>query len=67
MRFKKLFPLITDTNIEVIGRDGEIFLNGDPAAMTWDSVEEIKNREVTEITACEKDGDAIMLITIMEE
>jgi hypothetical protein len=67
MRFKKLFPLITDTNIEVIGRDGETILKGEPAAMTWDSIEEIKNREVTEITACEKDGDAIMLITIMEE
>lgn len=31
MRFKKLFPLIVDTNIEVQTRDGKPMLNGDPA------------------------------------
>ena len=47
MKFKKLFPLIVDTNIEVQTRDGETMLNGDPAAMTWDSIEKIKNREIS--------------------
>lgn len=60
MRFKKLFPLIVDTNIEVQTRDGETMLNGDLAAMTWDSIEEIKNREILEIVACtNKDEGAI--------
>jgi len=68
MRFKKLFPLIVDTNIEVQTRDGETVLNGDPAAMTWDSIEEIKNREIFEIVACtNKDEDVVMLITIEDE
>lgn len=68
MRFKKLFPLIADTNIEVQTRDGETILNGDPAAMTWDSIEEIKNREILEIVACaNKNEDAEMLITIEDE
>ena len=68
MRFKKLFPLIVDTNIEVQTRDGETVLNGDPAAMTWDSIEEIKNREIFEIFACtNKDEDVVMLITIEDE
>ena len=68
MRFKKLFPLIVDTNIEVQTRDGETMLNGDPAAMTWDSIEEIKNREILEIVACtNKNEEAVMLVTIENE
>ncbi len=68
MRFKKLFPLIVNTNIEVQARDGETMLNGDPAAMTWDSIEEIKNREILEIVACaNKNEDVVMLITIEDE
>ena len=68
MRFKKLFPLIVDTNIEVQTRDGETMLNGDAAAMTWDSIEEIKNREILEIVACaNKNEDVVMLITIEDE
>ncbi|WP_071141442.1 hypothetical protein [Acidaminococcus timonensis] len=68
MRFKKLFPLIVDTNIEVQTRGGETMLNGDPAAMTWDSIEEIKNREILEIVACaNKNEDVVMLITIKDE
>lgn len=68
MRFKKLFPLIVDTNIEVQTRDRETMLNGDPAAMTWDSIEEIKNREILEIVACaNKNEDVVMLITIEDE
>ena len=68
MRFKKLFPLIVDTDIEVQTREGEAILNGDPAAMTWDSIEKIKNREILEIVACtNKDEDVVMLITIEDE
>lgn len=68
MRFKKLFPLIVDTNIEVQTRGGETMLNGDPAAMTWDSIEEIKNREILKIVACaNKNEDVVMLITIKDE
>lgn len=65
MRFKKLFPLIVDTNIEVQTEDGETILNGDPEAMTWDSIEEIKNREIVEVSAyTNKEEEAVMLVTI---
>lgn len=38
------------------------------AAMTWDSIEKIKNREILEIVACtNKDEEAVMLVTVENE
>lgn len=66
MRFKKLFPLITATNIEVYSRSGERLVDGRTEEVPWDKVEEIKNRQVNEIYSGDpmpnEDGDTIIVI-----
>lgn len=69
MRFKKLFPLITATNIEVYSRSGERLVDGRTEEVPWDQVEEIKNRQVNEIYSYDngdpmpnEDGDTIIVI-----
>lgn len=69
MKFKKLFPLITATNIEVYSRNGECLVDGRTEEVTWDKVEKIKNRQVNEIYSYDKadylpeeDGDTIIVI-----
>lgn len=69
MKFKKLYPLITATNIEVYSRSGECLVDGRTEEVTWDKVEEIKNRQVNEIYSYDngdpipdEDGDTIIVI-----
>ena len=67
MKFKKLYPLITATNIEVYSRSGECLVDGRTEEVTWDKVEEIKNRQVNEIYSYDNgdpmpDGDTIIVI-----
>lgn len=69
MKFKKLYPLITSTNIEVYSRSGERLVDGRTEEVTWDKVEEIKNRQVNEIYSYDngdpipdEDGDTIIVI-----
>ena len=49
MKFKKLFPLITATNIEVYSRNGEVLIDDRTEEVPWDKVDEIKNRQVVMI------------------
>lgn len=69
MKFKKLYPLITATNIEVYSRRGERLVDGRTEEVPWDKVEEIKNRQVNEIYSYDngdpmpdEDGDTIIVI-----
>lgn len=69
MKFKKLYPLITSTNIEVYSRSGERLVDRRTEEVTWDQVEEIKNRQVNEIYSYDngdpipdEDGDTIIVI-----
>ena len=67
MKFKKLYPLITATNIEVYSRSGECLVDERTEEVTWDRVEKIKNRQVNEIYSYDKvddmpDGDTIIVI-----
>lgn len=70
MKFKKLFPLITATNIEVYSRNREILFDGRTEEVPWDKVEEIKNRQVVMIYCYdnsdnipnEEDSDTIIVI-----
>lgn len=73
MKFKKLFPLITATNIEVYTRNGEILIDGRTEEIPWDKVDEIKNRQVVMIYSYDKkdylpeeDGDTIV-VTVEDE
>lgn len=73
MKFKKLFPLITATNIEVYSRNGDVLIFGRTEGIPWDKVEEIKNRQVVLIYSygkkdClpEEDGDTIV-VTVEDE
>lgn len=73
MKFKKLFPLITATNIEVYTRNGEILIDGRTEEIPWDKVDEIKNRQVVMIYSYDKkdylpeeDGDTIV-VTVKDE
>ena len=72
MKFKKLYPLITSTNIEVYSRSGERLVDGRTEEVTWDKVEEIKNRQVNEIYSYDNgdpipDEDGDTLIVIVED
>ena len=67
MKFKKLYPLITATNIEVYSRSGECLVDERTEEVAWDRVEKIKNRQVNEIYSYDKvddmpDGDTIIVI-----
>jgi hypothetical protein len=69
MKFKKLFPLITATSIEVYSRSGERLVDGRTEEVPWDIVDKIKNRQVNEIYSYDKadyipeeDGDTIIVI-----
>lgn len=55
MKFKKLFPLITATNIEVYDRNGEVLIDGITEEVPWDKVDKIKNRQVVEIYGYDED------------
>ena len=72
MKFKKLYPLITATNIEVYSRSGEILIDGRTEEVPWDKVDEIKNREVVMICCYDKsdhipeEGDTI-IVTVEDE
>ena len=58
MKFKKLFPLIKATNIEVYSRNREILFDGRTDEVPWNKVEEIKNRQVVMIY-CDDNSDNI--------
>lgn len=69
MKFKKLYPLITATNIEVYSRSGERLVDGRTEEVPWDIVYKIKNRQVNEIYSYDngdpmpdEDGDTIIVI-----
>ena len=69
MKFKKLYPLITSTNLEVYSRNGERLVDGRTDEFPWDMVDKIKNRQVNEIYSYDKadyipeeDGDTIIVI-----
>ena len=67
MKFKKLYPLITATSIEVYSRSGERLVDGRTEEVPWDIVDKIKNRQVNEIYSYDKvddmpDGDTIIVI-----
>ena len=74
MKFKKLFPLITATNIEVYSRNGEVLIDDRTEEVPWDKVEEIKNRQVVMIYCYdnsdniqnEEDSDTI-IVTVEDE
>lgn len=73
MKFKKLFPLITATNIEVYSRNGEVLIDDRSEEVPWNKVEEIKNRQVVMIYCYDKsdyipeeDGDTI-IVTVEDE
>lgn len=74
MKFKKLYPLITTTNIEVYSRSGERLVDGRTEEVPWDKVEEIKNRQVVMIYCYdnsnnipnEEDSDTI-IVTVEDE
>lgn len=73
MKFKKLYPLITATNIEVYSRSGECLVDGRTEEVPWDKVDEIKNRQVVMIYCYDKsdnipeeDGDTI-IVTVEDE
>ncbi|WP_278558930.1 hypothetical protein [Acidaminococcus intestini] len=73
MKFKKLFPLITATHIEVYSRNGEVLIDDRSEEVPWDKVEEIKNRQVVMIYCYDKsddipeeDGDTI-IVTVEDE
>jgi hypothetical protein len=73
MKFKKLFPLITATNIEVYSRNGKILIDDRAEEVPWDKVEQIKNRQVVMIYCYDKsddiseeDGDTI-IVTVEDE
>lgn len=73
MKFKKLFPLITGTNIEVYSRNGEVLIDDRTEEVPWDKVEKIKNRQVVMIYSYDKsddipeeDGDTI-IVTVEDE
>lgn len=74
MKFKKLYPLITATNIEVHSRSGERLVDGRTEEVPWDKVEEIKNRQVVMIYCYdnsnnipnEEDSDTI-IVTVEDE
>lgn len=73
MKFKKLFPLITATNIEVYSRNGEVLIDDRAEEVPWDKVDQIKNRQVCMIDCYDKsdyipeeDGDTI-IVTVEDE
>lgn len=73
MKFKKLFPLITATNIEVYSRNGEVLIDDRAEEVPWDKVDQIKNRQVCMIYCYDKsdhileeDGDTI-IVTVEDE
>ena len=74
MKFKKLYPLITATNIKVYSRSGERLVDGRTEEVPWDKVEEIKNRQVVMIYCYdnsnnipnEEDSDTI-IVTVEDE
>ena len=57
MKFKKLFPLIDTAYIVVRSNyDDRPIIEGDPARIPWDRVEEIKNLQVSRIFGYGRDG-----------